>query len=433
MFRIGSPWQIVFSLAVVLLSGNVAGFAQSTNEPPPVVSQEPLPPPAGGEVPLSLEDQILSLPAWKRDQVHIFFINGADPFYCGKLNRLADCYRSLGYSHCECYQMTSSIHVARNIRSIRCQCPEARVVLVGFSAGANCVRRMANRLGQDNIYIDCLVYLGGDYIRDVTRSRPSNAGQIINITAHGLLFTGYDLFFNGSEISGAKNYRLDTIHFGLPKSPHTRDIIGQELVALTMSIPDPVGVKPIEAAPSKMPAATSAHQPQKMQESRNRFEELLAINTVPHAQPPQARLEPVREPNFEPGAETGPDLFFAPAVPFRVSHLQQTTTSGAAIAQRAAQDTKVVAVSAQPEKPSGSSVLQLVKDDTDPSAAPVTQPSQPVMEPRPEEEPLPENGHRFRKGGDRVFLEPGLFFSRGDRLLSRPLFSQARSRLFTME
>ena len=57
--------------------------------------------------------------------------------------------------------------------------------------------------------IDLLVYLGGDSILNDDASRPANVGRIVNITGHGSLLLGYDLFLKGDNIQGASNHRLD--------------------------------------------------------------------------------------------------------------------------------------------------------------------------------------------------------------------------------
>src|SRR5262249_6514632 len=141
------------------------------------------------------------------------------------LNGLAEYYRCIGFENTYCYQMTSSFHVASRIREIHRQCPGAKFVLLGFSAGANCVRAMANSFCDEGIFIDRLIYLGGDTLTDCQRSRPCCVGQVINIMGNGYLFSGHNLFFKGEDICGAVNVRLDVWHITLPKQDVTQQMV----------------------------------------------------------------------------------------------------------------------------------------------------------------------------------------------------------------
>jgi hypothetical protein len=166
-------------------------------------------------------------------------VNGGDPLWLGNLNGLADHLRALGFTHTVCGQMVHAPAYAQQIRALRREDPGARVALLGFSAGANCVRQVAQRLKADQVCIDLLVYLGGDMIRNVPRSRPENVGRILNITGHGCVLYGYDLFFRGDQIDGACNLHLDARHFGLPSQREAIDALVRELLALACSAPVP--------------------------------------------------------------------------------------------------------------------------------------------------------------------------------------------------
>ncbi len=76
--------------------------------------------------------------------------------------------------------------------------------MLGYSAGANRARQLANELNAKGVRVDLLVYLGGDTIDNTAASRPPNVGQIVNITGHGYLPRGGDLFFNGTDLDGAE-------------------------------------------------------------------------------------------------------------------------------------------------------------------------------------------------------------------------------------
>ena len=89
-----------------------------------------------------------------------------------------------------------------------------------------------NLLKEDAIRIDLLVYLGGDTIKDGDLSRPDNVGRILNITGHGLILLGGDLFFRGDDIKGASNHRLDARHFMLPTRAEAMELLVQYVVEL---------------------------------------------------------------------------------------------------------------------------------------------------------------------------------------------------------
>jgi hypothetical protein len=179
---------------------------------------------------LTLHEQAQSIPQEKKDRVHFFLINGLDPLYSGNLNGVAAYFRSIGFANTSCHQFPSTWKVRRQIETIRRSDPEARIVLLGYSAGANFVRSLANNVQRDGIHIDCLIYVGGDTIFNSPSSRPQNVGQIVNITGHGMIFLGRDLYFKGDNIDGAVNHRVDARHILLPGQRDTINLIGQAVI-----------------------------------------------------------------------------------------------------------------------------------------------------------------------------------------------------------
>jgi hypothetical protein len=180
----------------------------------------------------NLAEQAQAIPACQRDQVHVFLINGIDPLYFGNLNGLAAYYRSIGFVNTSCWQFPLTCEVGKRITEIRQQCSEARIVVLGYSMGANCARALAQKLGRDGIYLDRLIYLGGDTIFDGPTSCPASAGRVLNITCHGCIAFGYDLFCNGDDIQGAINVRLQCRHILLPSRAETIEMVGSELIAV---------------------------------------------------------------------------------------------------------------------------------------------------------------------------------------------------------
>lgn len=166
------------------------------------------------------------------DHTYFLVVNGADPLFIAKLNRFCDGIRCAGYKNVELYMLRQGRATEKQICCIRQNDPQAKIVLVGYSIGCNVVRKVCNSLDCQKVWVDMLVYIGGDYITDTDFSRPMNAGRIVNINGHGLFLTGGDLFFNGSEICGAANYRLCAKHFGLPKQPDTLGILLQHVAEM---------------------------------------------------------------------------------------------------------------------------------------------------------------------------------------------------------
>lgn len=188
----------------------------------------------------SLRDRALAMPCWKRDRVHTFLVNGLDPLWWGNLNGTGSYLRWCGFANTHCVQLTEVQACRKAIRQLRQARPDARIVLLGYSLGANCVRWLAHQLRHDGVRLDLLVYLGGDTIFDGPRSRPSNCDRVLNVRAHGLIPLGYDAFFNGDDLTGAANVRLEARHICLPSDRKALELLLRELVVLAESVAEPV-------------------------------------------------------------------------------------------------------------------------------------------------------------------------------------------------
>ncbi len=167
-----------------------------------------------------------------REHVYVYFINGLDPLYIGNLKGLCNHVKALGYRHCSCAEMGDCRVLRPAIQRTCGQDPAARVVLVGYSAGANRARDLAHELKQDGIRVALLVYVGGDTIRNVPTSKPDNVERVLNINGHGLALLGGDLLFKGEDIDGAANHRLNARHMLLPSRPETAELLAQHLLAV---------------------------------------------------------------------------------------------------------------------------------------------------------------------------------------------------------
>jgi hypothetical protein len=176
------------------------------------------------------------VPSEARDHVHLFAINGMDPFHVANLDGLCASMKELGFRNVHCREAWQTAAISEEIIAIRRSDADAKVAVLGFSLGATRACQLAQQLKEKSVAIDLLVYVGGDTIANVPESRPTNVGHIVNITGHGFLPRGGDLFFNGTDLDGAANQRLDARHMQLPTRPETVETLATRLVALSQKI-----------------------------------------------------------------------------------------------------------------------------------------------------------------------------------------------------
>jgi pimeloyl-ACP methyl ester carboxylesterase len=191
-----------------------------------------------------LGDQV---PQEIKDRTWLFFINGLDPYYLANFRGQCQHLKLLGYNHAYCGQMSHSELFRTMIQQVRRDDSAARVVLIGYSFGANYARSLAHELKDDGVRIDLLVYLGGDTLKNADASRPANVERIVNINGHGSILLGYDLLVKGDNIQGASNHRLDARHFLLPTRPETAELLVRNIVALSQGM-SPDGVAQASAS-----------------------------------------------------------------------------------------------------------------------------------------------------------------------------------------
>jgi hypothetical protein len=189
-------------------------------------------------------------PADGKEHVYTFIVNGCDPLNLGNLNAMADYLRGLGFRQTFFEPCWGHRGAGRQIREIRLSDPDAKIVLVGYSWAAVVVRRLANDLEKEGITLDRLVYLGGDYIRNTQQSRPANVAKVVNIRGHGLMLSGYDLFFNGADIDNATNLQLDTRHFVLPSRAETVETLASMLVTLAQESHELIAARKVKESPA---------------------------------------------------------------------------------------------------------------------------------------------------------------------------------------
>jgi hypothetical protein len=171
-------------------------------------------------------------PSCDRERLHLYFVNGLDPLYAGNFRGLGDYVKSLGFTNVYLGQLHHCAHFRQSIVNLKREEPNARIVLLGYSVGANAIRAMAHSLEKDHVEIESLVYVGGDTIKNEPFSRPPNVRHILNINGHGALVLGYGLYYDGDNIDGAENHRVDVKHLSLPAQTETAEILTKHLMKL---------------------------------------------------------------------------------------------------------------------------------------------------------------------------------------------------------
>jgi len=181
-------------------------------------------------------------PAGRCDHVYVFLVNGIDPLNLCHFDKMPDYLRSQGYDHVTMGRLnTSRRPFYREIRRIRAADPCARVVLVGFSAGANVVCRVTDDLAADGMQVDLLVYLGGCMVSNSPAWKPRNAGRVVNIRDSGLVFLGGGLMSSGDDVDGVNNVQIPgvSLHVDTPAQQVTQETLARELAAQAAAVPDP--------------------------------------------------------------------------------------------------------------------------------------------------------------------------------------------------
>jgi hypothetical protein len=154
-----------------------------------------------------------------KQHVYTFIVNGLDPCNYSNLTGVRDHCVSLGYENTFYGQLYHGLWIEKRIRQIRAQDPQARFVLVGFSAGVLTVRNVACTLKNEGVCIDRMIYLGGFTLDNVPRNRPDNVGKLYHILANGQVW-------NGVPIDGAENIKCqDVWHFGSPTHPKSLQVL----------------------------------------------------------------------------------------------------------------------------------------------------------------------------------------------------------------
>lgn len=156
-------------------------------------------------------------------RVHVFLVRGVDPFDWSNFRELSDFLHGLGFHKIHIGHFFQGARFERELRRVHEEEPDARIVLIGFSFGANVVRSLANLGLTEGITIDLLVYFGGNTLHNEPRDQPENALKILNILASGCIW-------NGAWMDRAENiHERDVFHFGTPTHPYSLEVLTREL------------------------------------------------------------------------------------------------------------------------------------------------------------------------------------------------------------
>jgi hypothetical protein len=161
-----------------------------------------------------------------KQNVYLYFVHGLDPFDLADLAGLERHFRDLGYSNTRIFQFYDGDELIEDIYQVKSFKPDARIMILGFSAGTLTTSRVINRLhDQHQIDVDLVVYTAGIALMDTQEVRPKFIGKIIHILDGGVILPGV-------ELTGADNYRFEDVwHFGTPLHPNTLGIIESELTS----------------------------------------------------------------------------------------------------------------------------------------------------------------------------------------------------------
>jgi hypothetical protein len=155
--------------------------------------------------------------------VRVYVLNGVDPFGFGGLRDMTSRIRQNGYQtrYGAWYEVLS---FEREIRQVHDLAPSTQFAIIGYSFGVYRAKALANRLTRDGIPVAMVGYVGGDYLRNSASDVPAGV-RVVNVTGNGFLVTGRNLFWNGTDLTGADNLRLRANHFDLPKQQETLDAL----------------------------------------------------------------------------------------------------------------------------------------------------------------------------------------------------------------
>jgi|GEM_PF-2783389 len=248
-------------LAVFVFGAGIFGLELTAHAAPPEGTEPqlsvPTPMPGSSRIPKApVAAGAIAPGTIPASAVRVYVLNGTDAFGFAGLRPMADRLRASGYPDTRFGGWYQSRQFEREIRRLNSQQPGTPVAIIGYSFGAYRAKAMANRLTRDGVPVVMVGYIGGDYLRNTPSTAPGGV-RVVNVTGNGFLPTGRNLFFNGTDISGATNMRLSGVrHFDLPKRAETLDALlaGIAPASPSAGMPEPPAVS---SSAAYLPPATS--------------------------------------------------------------------------------------------------------------------------------------------------------------------------------
>lgn len=174
----------------------------------------------------------------QQNAVHVFFVHGIDPLDFSNYEGLHAYVQSLGYIKTYYGWPYHAYHFEKQMRKLRQEEPDARLVLIGFSYGAGLVRDMACSVRAAGIDVDLVVYIDGVLYNDRPLHRPANVCRVVNILS---CYRKED-----RAVREAENHRFDDVwHFGTVTHPQTLRLLARELGDVARKVPI-VQVMPVD-------------------------------------------------------------------------------------------------------------------------------------------------------------------------------------------
>jgi len=268
MLAVRTPGWI--GTGLLLLLAPVAAHAQPAPSVP--VGRQPTLAEAAGEgqgiVASPLRALCDAVPPACREHIHVFFINGCDPFGYGDLSGLYECVKGLGFTQSQYGQMYNTHTIGQQIRHIKTTEPNACVAVVGYSLGARCAWSMTEGLKKEGITIDLLIYIAPAAMGSGPSTRPDNAVRIVCIT-------GWPASWCTDRLDDrAENHHLGTGHFCVPTHSEAVQAVVNALAELAggpakpataaAPAPPPTTVRAVHEASAPEPIPAVHQYPRKL-------------------------------------------------------------------------------------------------------------------------------------------------------------------------
>ncbi|MGE3808661.1 MAG: hypothetical protein AB7K24_28685 [Gemmataceae bacterium] len=228
-----------------------------------------------------------SLPPAARGKVYVFLVNGYDPTNCANFRTLKNYLVDLGFLKTYYGQFFYTHWYTSEIRRIHECEPDAHFVLIGYSLGADAVRKVACSVAHDGINIDLLVYVDGVTVFNNEKAVPGNVQRVVNFYSDGCIFVG-------EELDVAENHHIGGVkHYGLPTHELTLATLGYELMQVAANVEFIMPVQPVmpmldEGAPTPRPVAPRSMQP------RDAWDYMKPVNSLSF-RPEAVRYRPATE------------------------------------------------------------------------------------------------------------------------------------------